>query len=244
MIVISLSNCPPSLRGDLTKWLFEISTNVFVGSTSTRVRDEIWGRVVTSCKNGRAVMVFGATNEQRFDFRVHNGEWEPADLDGLKIMRRPPRENQMFIESKFGYSKASKYRKGKFFSQVQKEGSDETFAFVVVRTTELDSNTDRLFSIGSIAVKEGHVIDTFLWDYQSDAEDGEYDGQRRFAIEGLFDFIINKTVVFEDVNRSLKLIEAECNHHGIEMYICKKISLRTLGKKQLYNLKKHDLKSL
>lgn len=43
MIVITLANCPPALRGDLTKWLQEISTGVYVGQVSARVRDESLG---------------------------------------------------------------------------------------------------------------------------------------------------------------------------------------------------------
>ena len=31
MIVVILSNCPPALRGDLTRWLLEISSGVYVG---------------------------------------------------------------------------------------------------------------------------------------------------------------------------------------------------------------------
>ena len=32
MTVVTVSDCPPSLRGDLTKWLFEINTGVYVGN--------------------------------------------------------------------------------------------------------------------------------------------------------------------------------------------------------------------
>lgn len=45
MIVIILNNCPPALRGDLTKWLQEVNTGVYVGQVSARVRDELWARV-------------------------------------------------------------------------------------------------------------------------------------------------------------------------------------------------------
>lgn len=89
MIVITMSNCPPSLRGDLTRWFFEISTNVFVGRVSARVRDEVWDRIVGNIRDGRVVMIYGVDNEQRFEFRTHNSDWEPVDLDGLKLMLKP-----------------------------------------------------------------------------------------------------------------------------------------------------------
>lgn len=93
MIVIILSKCPPHLRGDLTKWLFEISVNVFVGRLTARVRDQLWERVIKSCKDGTAIMVYGVNNEQRMEFRTHNTDWAPKDYDGLKIMLRPNVKN-------------------------------------------------------------------------------------------------------------------------------------------------------
>ncbi|MDN5357340.1 MAG: CRISPR-associated protein Cas2 [Candidatus Methanomethylophilaceae archaeon] len=244
MIVISLINCPPSLRGDLTKWLFEVSTNVFVGRTSARVRDEIWDRVVKSCKNGRAVMVFGADNEQRFDFRVHNGEWEPVDLNGLKIMRRPPPENQEFIESKFGYSKASKYRKISKIASAARYSKEETRIFVSITATGVEPAVDRITSIGSIAVKENHIIDTFLWTLPNDMDCEKDIGCDYQILSDFFDFLGDNTVIFDDINLSLSLIELECNRCGIEMDIKEKESIRSISKKRLYDLRKHDLKSL
>lgn len=244
MIVISLSNCPSSLRGDLTKWLFEISTNVFVGRMSARVRDMIWDRIVKSCKNGRVVMVFSLNNEQRFDFRVHNGEWEPVDLDGLKIMLRPLSENQTFSESKFGYSKASKYRKiNRISSSIQKD-NEKTFVFIVTKTTGPDSKVDRLSKIVSIIMNEDRVIGTFLWEslYATDNEKHSYLGQS--IINDFLEFLGNHTAVFEDKNKSISFIEEECIRYGIKMSIGNALSLKSIGKKHLYNLRAHDLKSL
>lgn len=89
MIVITLTDCPIALRGDLTKWLLEINTGVFVGRVSARVRENIWERVKKYIKNGRATMVYNAANEQGLDFKVCNSEWEPIDFDGVKLILRP-----------------------------------------------------------------------------------------------------------------------------------------------------------
>ena len=116
MIVLHLNNCPAGLRGDLTKWLFEIASGVFIGQVTTRVRDELWLHVIENCKNGSAVIVYNTNNEQRLDFRVHGETWEPIDFDGIKLMLRPSasrlrttRENTS-INKKNGFSNASKYR--------------------------------------------------------------------------------------------------------------------------------------
>ncbi len=89
MIVLIVSNCPPSLRGNLTKWLLEISVGVFVGRLSARVRDELWERTVTSIGSGKAMMVFERINEQHLDFRLHNCDWSIEDFDGLKLTLKP-----------------------------------------------------------------------------------------------------------------------------------------------------------
>ena len=36
MVVVTLTDCPPKLRGDLTKWLMEINTGVYVGKVKRK----------------------------------------------------------------------------------------------------------------------------------------------------------------------------------------------------------------
>lgn len=89
MITLVLTACPPGLRGDLTKWLFEIAPGVYVGDPPSRVVDALWLRVVETCSTGRAILVRSAENEQGFTFVVHNHDWMPLDFDGLLLMHRP-----------------------------------------------------------------------------------------------------------------------------------------------------------
>jgi CRISPR-associated protein Cas2 len=114
MIVVTLNNCPPALRGDLTKWLLEISPGIYVGQVSARVRDNLWERIKSLAKQGKATMVFSARNEQHLDFRVHGNEWEPIDFDGIKLIMHPsPARIKKLGKLRLGYSKASKMRKAK-----------------------------------------------------------------------------------------------------------------------------------
>lgn len=93
MVIFILTDCPPKVKGDLSKWLFEINTGVYVGRVSARVREEIWSRICASVRHGQATMVYGASGEQKMEFRVHNTTWEIVDYDGIKLMRRPlPRD--------------------------------------------------------------------------------------------------------------------------------------------------------
>jgi len=45
MTVVTLSKVPYSLRGDLSKWMQEIATGVYVGNFNTRIREELWKRI-------------------------------------------------------------------------------------------------------------------------------------------------------------------------------------------------------
>ena len=89
MVVITLGSCPARLRGDLTKWMMEIRTGVYVGEMSARVRDALWKRICENVAQGSASMVYSDQNEQGFSIRVHNSEWEPVDFDGITLMRKP-----------------------------------------------------------------------------------------------------------------------------------------------------------
>ena len=52
MVVVVLTACPTGLRGDLTRWFFEVAPGVFVGHVSARVRERLWERIVALVKGG------------------------------------------------------------------------------------------------------------------------------------------------------------------------------------------------
>jgi len=161
MMILTLTNCPPSLRGDLTKWLQEINTGVYVGQVSVRVRDEIWKRVLDNVKSGKATMVFDAGNEQRMDFRVHNSEWEPIDFDGLKLMLRPsPARIQKLSELRKGFSNAAKRHMGRrMLPRGHAEDSlPRRYVVVDLETTGLSALEDEIIEIGALLVSEREVV--------------------------------------------------------------------------------------
>lgn len=156
MVVLCLSKCPPALRGDITRWLFEIDAGIYTGNVSARVRDKLWERVIENAKDGRATMVYSAKNEQRLEFRVYNSEWQPIDFDGIKLMLKPHRRIASIggIEKKGQFSTASTLHNAKKFSkrttQIQNEA--EQYAVVDVETTGLSYRDDRIIEIGAIIV--------------------------------------------------------------------------------------------
>ncbi len=119
MVVVVLTACPQSLRGDLTRWLLEVSPGVYVGHISARIREHLWERIKNLMKDGRATMVYSARNEQHLAFLVHRAEWNPIDCDGAELVVRPKGTDDAtpFGTMKSGWSNASAYHRGKKYSQ-------------------------------------------------------------------------------------------------------------------------------
>lgn len=167
MIVITLSDCPGNIRGDLSKWLCEINTGVYVGQLNARVREELWGRICKNLKTGRATMVFSAPGEQKMDFRVHNTTWKPVDLDGIKLMKRPVpnKKTECAPPSKTGFSRASKLRKVERVQAARQRQSQQPLTkpyFVLdIETSGLSFTEDEILEIGVLRISEDQVAETY-----------------------------------------------------------------------------------
>ena len=165
MIVIMLTSCPPALRGDLTKWLQEVNTGVYVGKVSARVRDALWTRISENSKTGKATMVYSANNEQGMKFRIHNTSWEPIDFDGVTLLMRPSQtRNQNESNVKKGFSKAARIQKAKQMQKLKagKKKLPKTYIVVDLETTGLSATDHDIIEIGAIRVKDMVIEDNFL----------------------------------------------------------------------------------
>ncbi len=161
-MVLTMTDCPIGLRGDLTKWLLEISPGVFVGQVSARVRDNLWEHIQKTIKNGRVTMVFNTNNEQRLDFRVHNSTWEPIDFDGIKLMLRPsPSRIKQLGELRLGFSKASKRQIAKRTTQKRDNKYPNTYVVIDLETSGLNPEEHEIIELGAILVKDHEIIETF-----------------------------------------------------------------------------------
>ncbi|PTA68494.1 type I-E CRISPR-associated endoribonuclease Cas2e [Deinococcus arcticus] len=87
MIVMTLERVPPSLRGELTRWLIEVHTGVYVGNVSATVRDLLWDKAVQHARAGRCTQMFRSANEQGFAIRMHGeGRRTLVDLEGYALV--------------------------------------------------------------------------------------------------------------------------------------------------------------
>lgn len=91
MIVILLEKVSPSLRGELSRWLLEPKTGVFVGQVSPVVRDKLWQKcadAIGSASGG--LLIHRDDNEQGFTLRTAGvPSREIVDYEGLLLVRVP-----------------------------------------------------------------------------------------------------------------------------------------------------------
>ena len=166
--MLTITDCPPRLRGDLSKWLCEIQTGVYVGQLTGRVREAVWKRVCDNLSSGRATMVYSSNGEQHMKFVVHNTTWEPVDFDGITLMRRPlPRKSsdEASEENKRlqpGFSKAALIEKVKRI-EASKGKQQDTCVFITIdiETTGLDPEKDEILEIAAIKYIENNEAEVF-----------------------------------------------------------------------------------
>lgn len=86
MVVLVLERVPVGLRGELSRWMIEPKTGVFVGSVSALVRDKLWDKVAESVGRGGAIMAYSTNNEQGFAIQTWGDTTRDIiDLEGLVL---------------------------------------------------------------------------------------------------------------------------------------------------------------
>ena len=154
--VITLKKTPAFLRGDLTKWMQEISTGVYVGNFNSKVREELWQRVIENVKEGEATICYAYRNEIGYEFRTNSKEISIADFDGIPLVMVDHKENiREANKGQLGYSKASKLRKS---HQYQKySGKKPSYVVVDIETDGLDFLKNSIVEIACIKVIDGKL---------------------------------------------------------------------------------------
>ncbi|MDX2007838.1 MAG: type I-E CRISPR-associated endoribonuclease Cas2e [Meiothermus sp.] len=87
MVVIVLEKVPKTLRGELSRWMLEVATGVFVGSMSAMVRDLLWEKCKEKKTVGRCCQMYRTNNEQGFEVRTHGDTTRTlVDFEGLTLV--------------------------------------------------------------------------------------------------------------------------------------------------------------
>lgn len=93
MIVLMMERVPVGLRGELSRWLIEPRTGVFVGRLPAIVRDMLWERACRGVRGGAAMMLYSSSTEQGFTVRTHGDTSRTlVDMEGLMLVRIPTRK--------------------------------------------------------------------------------------------------------------------------------------------------------
>jgi CRISPR-associated protein Cas2 len=90
MIVMVIERCSKSKRGQLTRWLVEFKTGVFVGQVSARVREKLWDMICEDIEGKEGVILIYNTSETEQGFMVKSyGTTDriPVDIEGLVLSK-------------------------------------------------------------------------------------------------------------------------------------------------------------
>lgn len=149
--VITLKKVPNSLRGDLTRWMQEIATGVYVGNYNTKVREYLWKRITDSVGQGEAAMCYSCRNEIGYSFCTCNTGWQVVDYDGIPLVIIPSDESLDADTEvlKSGFSDASKFRNARRIC------GNPVIVFLDLETTGVNEDTDQIIEIGALKVSEG-----------------------------------------------------------------------------------------
>lgn len=257
MIVITMTNCPPKMRGDLTKWLFEIDTGVYVGNVNAKVREALWIRICENIKEGRATMVYSAANEQRLEFRTHNTPWRIRDFDGIKMMMRPTDPEHSTGELPKGFSNAAK----RLIGAKRRSGTaaanvlNKERVFLDIETTGLDPEKDDIIEIAALAADNAEIIsswsalikiNTALPPQISEltgisSEMLESGAKLADTLQRLGEIIKGRGVVCFNKKFDITFLENAFNKNGLEFPISNVTDVLTLARKRIMDIENYKL---
>lgn len=261
MIVVSLTDCPPRVRGDLSKWLMEINAGVYVGNVSARVRDELWERICEHIKEGRATMVFSAKNEQGMSFRVHNTTWESVDFDGIRLMRRPmARQTQTIADSRSleGASKAAQNQKTRKMQAIRSK-FPTSYVVIDLETSGLSVAEDQIIEVAAIRVIEGKVEAEFeqLVHFEgalpanivqltgiTDRMLREQGAERKHTVQSLIAFMGDLPIVSHNAAFDVNFLRMACRQDGIAMPRGRIIDTMDLSRRSMKHLPDYKLATI
>lgn len=93
MVVLIMERVPASLRGELSRWMLEPRTGVFVGRISAMVRDKLWDKAVKGAKGGAGILLFSSQTEQGFAVRTFGDTNRVVmDWEGLLLVHVPQKK--------------------------------------------------------------------------------------------------------------------------------------------------------
>lgn len=258
MIVITLTSCPPKLRGDLSKWLCEINIGVYVGQLNAKVREALWDRICENIGDGQATMVYSVSNEQHFEFRTYNTPWEIRDFDGIKLMMRPCKNENNVEALPKGFSNASKRRMAGRYRNSSINVNRE-WVFLDIETTGLNSQNDEIIEIAalvanaeeikskwSVLIKANVLLPVKITELTGITSEMLRMGDEELvcALLHLSEIIAGKAVVCYNKKFDIAFLENAFRKNGMICPIGKVTDVLSLARKRVVDIQNYKLGSL
>ena len=135
LTVITIKSVKPSLKGDLSKWMQEISTGVYVGNFNSKIREKLWERIKANIVNGEATLSYYCNNEIGYNFEIYNSPKEIIDYEGIPLVYISSKKAESVEIETIGYSNAYKFNKARKFSS-----SKQNKNYVIVYIKKVNDN--------------------------------------------------------------------------------------------------------
>ena len=89
MLVMILQNVPASLKGELSRWLIEPISGVFLGNPTVRIRDILWEKSMKKRKNGYILQVWDYPCAQGYQWRsCGDSRYVLTEMEGLTLTKK------------------------------------------------------------------------------------------------------------------------------------------------------------
>lgn len=253
MTVVALTGCRNALRGDLTKWLLEIDTGVYIGNISARIREELWKKISENIGTGHALMVFSAQNEQGFDFKILNSKRIPTDFDGLNLILMPISEDKAAEIPNTIHEKRILRQRPK----VQTRIAD--YVVMDSETTGLDRTNDRMIELGAVKVLNGEIADMFQRLIHVDRdlspeivsltsitnEELRQNGVSELqAVQAFREFALDMPLVSHNITFDMAFLNNACQRNNLDSFSNQQIDTIKLARKQIKDVQNYSLGTL
>lgn len=252
--VITLKNVPPSLKGELTRWMQEIATGVFIGNFNVKIREELWKMITRTRNVGEATLSYEYPNEIGYTFETFNTKRIPINFDGIPLVFYPFREKTATLER--GFSKAYKYHIARKSSK--KKIDYENLVFIDIETTGLCFKKDHIIEIGALKIKNGRLLTysdliktnkkipkniSILTNITNDLL--EKNGKNiKVVLQEFKNFIEKRKIVGYNINFDLNFLNNNLVKNNLSIIVNPTIDLLSLVKKHYKNLPNYKLETV
>ena len=228
--VITVKNAPMSLRGDLSKWMQEIATGVYVGNFNTKVREKIWMRANGTIGNGEATLSYYCRNEIGYNFDTKNTAQRVINHEGIPLVFLPNSDENNSI--RMGFSNAKKTRNAtKYSNRTGGNKKPEGYVVIDIETDGLDEGKNSIIEIGAIKIK-GNKAESFSRlirvDYElpqnivnltniTDEMLDESGGNKEEVLKDFIEFIEDLPIVGYNLSFDIKFIKYNMENLGLDI---------------------------